>query len=326
MELEAINMTTTPPTGPLEITGSRRRILELLHRYRYLTPRLLALAYSNGGDRASSHVRHELATLTKHDLVARHYDSKRPRGQGSDQYIYTLSPYGGRAVLEREDYSRSRHQIFHRSQRAQGNYDHHLALSELQLILELGADGWTVESFRADERTPQSRFTAQLPGGVKHTNQPDAWVTFRLPSGQRPLYLFEIERERKNNRRTAQRLAAYAAYLTSRDAEKMLEREGATYVAAVFIAANESEVERHLEYAATAVNNWPRRERPQFFFWNREDWYEERRLQRREAVGTPNQRTREWTVNTLRSPQAILREQQVCDIHGKLRWLVPGRS
>lgn len=308
---------------PLEITGSRRRILELLHRYRYLTPRLLALAYAGDNGQASSHVRHELAALWRHGLVERHYDSKRPRGQGSDQFIYTLALPGGRAVLDHDTYSRSRHQIFSRAQRAQGNYDHHLGLSELQLILELGADGWSVESFRADERTPQSRFTAHLPGGVQHTSQPDAWVTFALPSGQRPVYLFELERERKNNQRTARRLAAYAAYLTSPDAQRMLKRENATYAAAVFIAANESEVERHIEYAAAALKDWPRRERPQLFFWNKEDWYESQQMERREAVGTTSERTRQWTVNSLRSPRAILREQQLCDIHGKPRWLVP---
>ena len=46
-------------------------------------------------------------------------------------------------------------------------------------------------------------------------------------------------------------------------------------------------------------------------------------MERREAVGTASERTRQWTVNTLRSPRAILAEQQLCDIHGKPRWLVP---
>ena len=73
------------------------------------------------------------------------------------------------------------------------------------------------------------------------------------------------------------------------------------------------------DMAAAALNRYTRRDRPQFFFWNREEWYEQRELQRREAVGTPSQRTRRWTVNTLRSPRAILQKQQLCDIHGDVQ-------
>src|SRR5882672_8567133 len=97
-------ITTTMPTTPqrsrtvrpdsatlpqLKLTGSRRRILDLLHRYRYLTPRLLTLAYDAERGRdvgLSSHVRQELSALWKHGLVERHYEGKRPTGQGSDQY------------------------------------------------------------------------------------------------------------------------------------------------------------------------------------------------------------------------------------------------
>src|SRR5262245_39478405 len=108
---------------PLPLTGSRRRILELLPRHRYQTPRQLALAYSAGKGNASSHVRHELAELWQHSLVERHYDSKRPRGQGSDQYVYTLALAGGKKFLDGATYSAHRHRISRRSQRQQGNYD-----------------------------------------------------------------------------------------------------------------------------------------------------------------------------------------------------------
>lgn len=307
---------------PLKMTGSRRRVLELLHRYRYLTPRMIALAYDT--DRArkaglSSHVRQELAALWKHGLIERYYDGKRPTGQGSEEYIYTLSPQGGRRVLDKETYSQHRQKIFRRSKREQGNYDHHLALTSLQLILELGASGWSVGSFRPDERTPASRFT--VPG--QGTHQPDAWVQFILPSEVRPLYLFEVDLEHKNNQRTDQRFAAYAEYLTSPETARMLQREDATYAAAVFVVRGETEIERMLERAITVLQDRPRRQLPQFFFWNMEGWYESRRMNRREAVGTDNQRTREWTITTVRDPRAILAEPPLCDLHGKPRWLLP---
>lgn len=337
MELTHTHMTTTPQRSrsvrpdpatlkPLKLTGSRRRILELLHRYRYLTPRLLTLAYD--AERArdaglSSHIRQELKALWWHSLIDRHYQGKRPTGQGSDEYIYAISLTGGRCVLDRETYSRDRHKIFGRSQREQGNYDHHLALSSLQLILELGAAEWGVESFRADERTPASRFTVRL-AGEHHTRQPDAWVTLALPSGQRPLYLFELDLVRKNNRLTSARFEAYATHLTGPGLPKMLAREDASYAAVVFIAPNEAEVERFLEAAAPIVGRWSRRDRPQFLFWNIEDWYEQQAMARREAVGTAAERTRQWTINALRSPRQILEALEVCDIHGKPRRLVEG--
>jgi hypothetical protein len=308
------------------MTGSRRRILELLHRYRYLTPRLLAIAYDTERRHdvgLSSHVRQELAALWRHGLIERYYDSKRPTGQGSEQFIYTISLAGGRHVLDRDAYSRERHRIFRRSQRVQGNYDHHLALASLQLILELGASEWSVEAFRADERTPASRFTVRL-NGSPHTSQPDAWVRLLLPSGQRPLYLFELDLERKNNQRTADRFEAYAAHLTGTELPKMLAREGASYAAVVFIVPNESEVERFIEAAAPILARAGRRERPQFLFWNIEDWYEQQRMERRQAVGTTTERAREWSITTLRNPREILQARDVSDIHGRPRWLVQG--
>jgi hypothetical protein len=286
----------------------------------------LALAYD--ADRArkaglASHVRQQLVALTRHDLVARHYDGKRPTGQGSEEYIYTVSLSGARQILDRDAYSEHRHRIFQRSQREQGNYDHHLALSSLQLILELGADEWAVESFRPDERTPGSQFAVRL-GGKHHTTQPDAWVTFALPSGQRPLYLFEIDLKRKNNLRTSERFEAYAAHLTSAELPKVLAREGASYAVVVFVVSSDAEVERFIEAATPILNRLTRRERPQFLFWNIEDWYEPLTMKRREAVGTAAERTRQWTITTLRSPQGILAALDVFDIHGKQRRLVEG--
>lgn len=228
-------------------------------------------------------------------------------------------------MLEKDAFSRSRRKIFQRSQREQGNYDHHLALASLQMILELGtaADEWGVESFRADERTPASQFVVNL-AGERHTTQPDAWVTFSLPSGQRPLYLFELDLKRKNTQRTLERFEAYARHLTSAELPKMLAREGASYAAVVFIVSSEAELERFLEMATPILNRWSRRDRPQFLFWNISDWYEQQQMERREAVGTAAERTRQWTITTLRSPRGILEALDVCDAHGRQRRLVEG--
>lgn len=306
--------------GAPDLTGSRYHILELLHRYRYLTPRLLALAYSKGTGGATSHVRHELALLNRHGLVERHYDSKRPRGRGSDQYVYALSATGARLALDSVTYSRDRHRIFRRARRERGNYDHHLAISELQLILDLGGDDWTVEDFRSDEREPKSRFAVAI-SGRRSTQQPDARVTILLASGRQLLYLFEIDLERKSNLRTVQRFEAYGLYLAAKAASgKPPGRAECAEV--VFVVTKESELERYLELAIPVLNRWAPRERPPFLFWNMEDWHEWQPMERREAVGTPRERTRKWAVSTLRSPSQILREHQLCDIQGKQRRLV----
>jgi hypothetical protein len=61
-------------------------MLEILHRHRYLTPRLLAVAYAHERDgRGFWHVRHELGQLWRHGLVERHYHATRLSGDGSEE-------------------------------------------------------------------------------------------------------------------------------------------------------------------------------------------------------------------------------------------------
>jgi hypothetical protein len=104
----------------------------------------------------------------------------------------------------------------------------------------------------------------------------------------------------------------------------VLAREGASYAVVVFVVSSDAEVERFIEAATPILNRLTRRERPQFLFWNIEDWYEPLTMKRREAVGTAAERTRQWTITTLRSPQGILAALDVFDIHGKQRRLVEG--
>lgn len=305
--------------APLEITASRRRMLELLHRYRYLTPRLLALAYSNDEGRRGRgfwHVQHELGLLWRHGLVERHYEAKRPTGEGSEQFIYTLSKEGGRVALDPATYGRDRQLIYRRVERKRGNYDHHLGLASLQLILELGASPWTVESFRCDERSDRSRFRVRLDAGGEHTVQPDAWVTVGYPNGQQALYLFELDLARKNNERLDTRFDCYATYLT-RHGAALRNRERANNVVVVFVAPNEPEVLRLMERATPILARWSRRERPLFLFWNLEDWYETKQ-RRRISAGTE----KTWAVRELCQPKSILARPTLTNIGGDERFLV----
>jgi hypothetical protein len=307
--------------SPLELTPSRRRVLELLHHYRYLTPRLLAVAYAHERQgRGLWHVRHELGLLWRHGLVERHYHATRPNGEGSEQFIYTIGAQGGRAALDPETYARDRRLIYRRCELKRGNYDHHLALASLQLILELGGHPWTVESFRCDERSERSRLSVRLDGRAV-TVQPDAWATLSFPNGQQALYLFEVDLARKNNERIDSRFEAYASYLVGH-AGTLRAREAVNNVVVVFVAPGAAEVERLRARATPILRRWSRRERPLFLFWNQESWHETQELARRQDTGAPEATRRTWSVQVLRAPHAILREPSLSTIHGDRRGLV----
>lgn len=327
---------------PRPLTASRRRILELLHQYRYLTPRLLTLAYSwgNGAMRhGQSHIRHELGQLCREGLVARHHDLRRRTGDGSQELIYVLTTNGAKAILDPTSYSSVRHLIYRRSDRQRGNYRHHLALSELQLVLELGGSPWRVETFKTDEH--RSQFRLGLPaidvpvagplgqvraiGGELRGLQPDARVLVRFPSGQRTLFLFDVDLQRRANARLDTRTLAYHVLL-SRHLDELKSAYAVNNAVVVFVASDEREIE-HLRLRAIHVVRSARSvaglaAQPLFLFWDRKGWFSTETLRRRLRVGTPNERERIWSVSVLQDPRGILAAQAVRTLSGKARRLI----
>lgn len=331
---------------PRPLTASRRRILELLHHYRHLTPRLLALAY--GWQRGPighglSHLRHELGQLCREGLVARHQEYRRQIGDGSDERIYVLTTAGAKAILDAAAYTAVRHLVYRRNQRKRGNYAHHVALSELQLVLELGGNPWRVEHFASDEH--RARFRLDLPavdvpvagpvgqvrvvGGEQRGLQPDARVLIRFPSGQRTLFLFDLDLERRANARTDTRTLAYHVLL-SRHMDELKRTFAVNNVVVVFVATGERAIE-HLRLRALHVVRSARSvagltPQPLFLFWNRQTWVSTETLHRRQGVGTPRERERVWSVSVLRDPRDILSEVAIKTLSGKPRHLIQADS
>jgi hypothetical protein len=305
---------------PFTLTASHAKMLEALHRYRYLTAPLLGVAYGaeNGDGRGLKHVRNELGRLFHHGYVARHPTPLS--GHGSEQYVYTLSKRGARAILEEADYAAARHHVYNRES-PQRHYEHHIALSTLQLILDLGGQDWTLARFRSDER--RERFRAALGDGREVPVQPDAWATIRHRDGQQTLYLFEVDLASKNNARTEDRCAAYALHLT-RELDRLKKREGVNNAVAVFVEPDEDQIKRMLTVSIRtfATLGLSRRSAPLFLFWNMEDWFEPKEFTRRQHVGTAAERTRRWTVPWLRSPREILTEPSLANVRGESRLLV----
>ena len=299
----------------VQLTPSRREILELLCRYRYMSASLLGLAYAHGAGRGRglSHVRHELSRLYQAGLVQRFYPGLRPRGLGSDEYIYVAAKPGARAVLAPDDYRRQQAQIYNRAQR-KANYPHLLAITTLQLILELGQQSWTVEEFRADHEDPKGGSFRVKVLGKTLTVWPDASAVFGFGNDQRTLYLFELDRERKNNQRIHDRFLAYASHLTEN--LDLVKRENAVNNAvAVFVAPTERERDTLRVRAAGILGAWSRRSRPQFLFWSMSDWH--RAGHRR--IGSVNAKS---ILPTLSLPEEILAATTVVSVEGKARRLV----
>jgi hypothetical protein len=294
-----------PDSGPLAITGSRRRVLELLAHYRYLSADLVAHAYSAKHGRGEKHARNLLGGLFHNGFVRRYYHATRPAGDGGDSYVYSLGPSGARLVLADDEWAAQRASIYRRGELKE-NYDHQLAVSILQLILEHGEQPWELEDFLADHETQDAQFMVDVPGLGRRTIWPDAEVVLRLANGARVLYMFEIDRSRRSHRRTDERFRGYSALLSGRSLERIRVARGVTGVVVVFVEPGPAKVRsmilRAHNLAAAGAIPPPR---PNFLFWNSETWFEQDGERRR-----------------LRIPSQILAEESVLALNGKRRRLV----
>jgi hypothetical protein len=258
----------------------------------------------------------------------------------NEELVYVLTTAGAKAVLEAAEYSRIRHLIYRRNDRGKrSNVRHHLALSELQLVLELGSTEWQVEQFVTDER--RSRFSVNLPavdvpgagplGQVKTIGdeqrglQPDARALIRFPSGQRTLLLFDVDVQRRANARTDTRTLAYHV-LVSRHLDEIMRAYAVNNAVVVFVAPGERALEQlriraqHVVRAGRAAARLIAQ--PLFLFWNRGGWFARETLRRRQYVGTSRERERTWTVFTLRDPRDILSASGLETLTGKRRRLI----
>ncbi len=331
MELSHSPMESLPPPRsrlrpdrldqPLLITPSRRRILELVHKYRYMTPRLLAVAYGKDrGGRGLSHVRHELGALWRHGYALRHFWTQGPLGYGSPELIYAITPKGAREILDSEAYAQVRQLIYRRASERRANFDHHLALTQLELVLELGARDWRVAGYNSDER--RARVQLKL-AGKAYGLQPDAWVLAEFPDGQRALLLVEMDIARRENARLDQRFLAYGTLLSTR-LEDLKKRYGVNNVIALFVEPSDDEVARVRGRAIEVVREAKFSPRPYFVFWNRGAWFEEQQLARRHLAGRNGVRERTWTVRVLRDPAEVLANALVTGMSGRQRPLFQG--
>jgi hypothetical protein len=255
---------------PFELGESHRRMLQLLHRYRYLTASLLALAYSQERGRGRSHVENELGKLYHRGYVERFYYSTRPAGYGSDAFVYSLAPKGGHEILdEHGKYKSARLALYNRA-KPKANYPHHLAVSTLQLILELGAGPWKLDAFYADD-AEQTKFTVTV-DHRRHTYYPDALAVLRFPNGKRSGYFFELDLVHRNEKLLDARFKAYTEHLTA-NRDDLRGAHGIRGAATVFVVPSEHELVRTIERAHEALDDWGRKDRPVFLFWNLESWY-----------------------------------------------------
>jgi hypothetical protein len=273
-----------PDAEPLAITPSRRRVLELLARYRYLSADLLGHAYSTRNGRGEKHARNLLSGLFHNRLVRRYYHPTRPAGEGSDQYVYSLGPEGARAVMARDEWLAQRAAIYRRGEEKR-IYDHLLAVSTLQLILEHAGQSWEIEEFVSDHEDQEARFVVEVPGLGKQTLWPDGEAIVRFPNGARALYVFEVDRAHRSHRRTDQRFRGYAALMSGRSLDKIKSARGVTGVVAVFVEPGAAKVRSLIIRAHDLMTSGTiPAPRPLFLFWNSDAWFEKdgegRRLRR----------------------------------------------
>lgn len=324
MELTPATMQTPLfPAPGLRLSQSHKEILHHIVTYRYLTPRLLAVAYGHGEreGRGLKHIRHELPRLHAAGYVARFNPSRQLVGFSNEELVYTATLKGARAVLDDETYEERRRQIFARSRRPKTNYQHQLGVSALQLILSLGAkpQGFQVVQFLPERDTAAVEIPAYDADGRRTRFYPDATAIFRFPAtGQETLYLFEFDLAPKNTARLARRFQAYQTYLTTR-ADELRRRYRVNGVVVVFIGPTHDDVVGLLRLAQQTLQA-SRRARPLFLFWNAEDWWTSVELRRRQKRTDPEERR--WTVRVLRDPADILAEEALGSLGVPARKLV----
>jgi hypothetical protein len=294
-----------------QITASQHEVLELLHEYGFLTPRLLALAYGSrpGRDgRGYWHLQRELRRLFDAGLVERFGYGSRSAPAGSGECIYAITHQGGRAILDPVEYAETRHVFYNRENKGRADFTHHLAVATLQLILTLGQGEWRLLEFQAEDRNPSACVRVRVRNRLLNV-WPDARAVVEprseVTSGRRRQYLFEIDLTRKNNQRIEDRFWAYLAYLAERQEGSA---SAAEQTGAVFVVPSESEAERFIEIAARVVAARGGGPKAPFLFWNMEDWYE---VPVHAGVG-----------RLLRAPKEILMQGSLTTVSGSARRLV----
>lgn len=298
--------------GDFKLQPSHRLMLELLLHYRYGTTELIGHAYNALRGRGLSAVRHELGRLYHAGYLERFYYSENPSGIGSSQFVYTLTPQGARAILSPDDYGAVRQQVYNRL-RAKANVPHCLAISTLQLILDLGCSGPEILEFSADQEHQDTRVKVNLPpSGEEVVVWPDASALFQWPNGGRSLYLFEVERTHKNRQRTRRRIGAYASYLTE-NLEPLRQGRGIDGAVVVFVADTDRRCLLLRQAAEDTLGELGRQRRPMMLFWSMENWYQA--LAQRDPR-LPDQRA---VRRVLAPPKQILSQSTFVTFEGKLR-------
>jgi protein involved in plasmid replication-relaxation len=307
-------MRPVPDAEALQITPSRRRILELVMRLRYVTPTLLGQVYSAGSPdgQGMKHVANELGRLYHNGYLARHFNPTRLPGEGGDSFVYRLSPNGARVVLSAEEWTAERSSIYRRAQ-AKSGYDHALMVSSLQAILEIGAQSWSLEDFVADHEDQSTQITVHVQGLGKRSIWPDAEAIVRLPRGDRLLYLFELDRTRRWYRRVDERFAAYAVHVSGQSLARLKSERNIAGAVVVLVgpfgAPDYFKLDEFVLRAHdVAARHTTAASRPQFLFWSTDRWFEDR------IEGN--------STGRLRDPRQILAEKKVLNLRGEWRQLV----
>ena len=227
-----------------QVTASQREVLELLHEYGFLTPRLLALAYGSrpGRDgRGYWHLQRELRRLFDAGLVERFSGGVRAAPTGSGECVYAITHQGGRAILDPLEYAETRHVFYNRENKGRVDFTHHVAVATLQLILTMGQGEWRLQEFRAEDRNPRACVRVRVRNQLL-TLWPDARAVVELrqdgTSCRRRQYLFEVDLTRKSNQRIEDRFLAYLTYVADRQGGTVPPAERTV---AVFVVAGESE-------------------------------------------------------------------------------------
>ncbi len=291
---------------------SHRLILELLYHYRYATAEILGIAYEAERGRGQKKVRNELSTLFHSGLVERTFFPTGPAGHGSEQYVYTLTTHGARALLDPETFTEVRTRVYNRSrEKSVATIPHRIAISTLQLILDHGEPGPALVDFTSDQEDPSARIRVRLDGRFM-TFQPDATAVLEWPNGKRSAFFFEIERTHKNRARTDRRFRAYQSYLVEH-LQGMRERLDVHGAVAVFVGDTSKRASRLQRIARQALGDLSRRRRPLLYFWHMETWY------RSNVVQDPRDPDRVARRQSLAHPRDVLAGSSVLTLEAKER-------
>lgn len=276
------------PLAPhLDHPGANYRpILEALYDFRYLTTEHLK-AHLNSPNKG---VYQPLNRLYHGGLVERRYLFDRPTGIGSPQTIHTLSVEGARALFADEYRAAVGSLVRKRLERSWTTLAHHLAISEFQLLLNLGSrqvGGILIDRFASDKEDLRTRLRLRIPErpprpAVRVTRWPDAFFVLVTPHGAYH-YLAEIDRDdedrpRKRSR-VEERFFVYAkAIYEGRDVlARQLGIPGNASVQVLFVAPTAARRDQLIEIAAAmrSPGHPSRIGSPNFWFLAAEDYARE---------------------------------------------------